>query len=380
MIQNVNLKSGPVRYLALDVLRGMTVCLMIIVNTPGDWGQIYSPFRHAEWHGFTLTDLVFPTFLFVVGNSMAFSMKKLVLLPQSAFLRKVFTRALIIFVIGYFLNAFPFYELRNGEFHIKSFTSIRIMGVLQRIAICYGLACLMIYYWKKRIVLISSFAVLVLYWAILYSFGDAGSAYSLKGNAVGKMDLFFFGPAVLYQGFGISFDPEGLLSNLPAIVNVIAGYFAAIYIRESQHAKSSLMKTTVLGLILVATAQLWNFYLPINKPLWTSSYAVYAIGLDLIILSLLVYVIEVLSIKGWTYFFEVFGKNPLFLYALSGTVITILYSIPTAESTVAQDVYKSLYISWLSDKNASLLFAVSYMLILWCIGYILDRSKIYLKV
>lgn len=380
MIQNVNLKSGPVRYLALDVLRGMTVCLMIIVNTPGDWGQIYSPFRHAEWHGFTLTDLVFPTFLFVVGNSMAFSMKKLALLPQSAFLRKVFTRALIIFVIGYFLNAFPFYELRNGEFHVQSFTSIRIMGVLQRIAICYGLACLMIYYCKKKTVLISSFAILVLYWAILYSFGDAGSPYSLKGNAVGKLDLFFFDPAVLYQGFGISFDPEGLLSNLPAVVNVIAGYFSAIYIRESQHAKSSLMKSTVVGLVLVATAHLWNFYLPINKPLWTSSYAVYAIGLDLIILSLLVYVIEVCSIKGWTYFFEVFGKNPLFLYALSGTVITILYSIPTAESTVAQDVYKNIYISWLSDKNASLLFAFSYMLILWCIGYILDRSKIYLKV
>lgn len=375
-----NTKPTPVRYLSLDVLRGLTVCLMIIVNTPGDWGQIYSPFRHAEWHGFTLTDLVFPTFLFAVGNSMSFSMKKLASLPQSAFLGRVLKRGLIIFAIGYFLNGFPFYKLQNGEFQIIDFTTIRIMGVLQRIAICYSLASLMIYYFKKRTVLVASCAILFLYWAILYFFGDPGSPYSLKGNAVGKLDLFIFNPAVLYQGFGIPFDPEGLLSNLPAIVNVIAGYFAANYIRESHHTKNSILKTISLGVAMIVAAQLWNLYLPVNKPIWTSSYAVYAIGLDLIILSLLIYVIEVCSIKRWTYFFEVFGKNPLFLYALSGTVIMILYSIPTTESTLGQEIYIDLYISWLADKNASLLFAVSYMLFLWCIGYVLDRAKIYLRV
>lgn len=373
-------KPASARYLSLDVLRGLTVCLMIIVNTPGDWGHIYAPFRHAEWHGFTLTDLVFPTFLFVVGNSMSFSMKKLASLPQSAFLLKVFKRALIIFAIGYFLNSFPFYRLENGEVQWADFSSIRVMGVLQRIGICYFLASLMIYYFKKRTVLIVSCAMLFLYWALLYYFGDPGSPYSLKGNAVLKLDLQFFDPAVLYQGFGIPFDPEGILSGLPAIVNVTTGYLAADYIRENRHAKKSLVKTMIVGLMLVVTAQLWNPYLPINKPIWTSSYAAYAIGLDLIILSGLVYVIEVCSIKRWTYFFEVFGKNPLFLYALSGTLIMILYSIPTTESTVAQEIYGKLYISWLTDKNASLLFALSYMLFLWCIGYVLDRRRIYLKV
>lgn len=222
--------------------------------------------------------------------------------------------------------------------------------------------------------------MLFLYWALLYYFGDPGSPYSLKGNAVLKLDLQFFDPAVSYQGFGIPFDPEGILSGLPAIVNVTTGYLAADYIRENRHAKKSLVKTMIVGLMLVVTAQLWNPYLPINKPIWTSSYAAYAIGLDLIILSGLVYVIEVCSIKRWTYFFEVFGKNPLFLYALSGTLIMILYSIPTTESTVAQEIYGKLYISWLTDKNASLAFALSYMLFLWCIGYVLDRRRIYLKV
>lgn len=123
-------KPAPARYLSLDVLRGLTVCLMIIVNTPGDWGHIYAPFRHAEWHGFTLTDLVFPTFLFVVGNAMSFSMKKIASLSQSAFLLRVFKRALIIFAIGYFLNGFPFYKLENGEVQWADFSSIRVMGVL----------------------------------------------------------------------------------------------------------------------------------------------------------------------------------------------------------------------------------------------------------
>jgi len=373
-------QSAPPRYLSLDVLRGLTVCLMIIVNTPGDWGNIYAPFRHAEWHGFTLTDLVFPTFLFAVGNSMSFSMKKLGDLSQSAFLARVFKRTLIIFAIGYFLNGFPFYKLQNGEIHLVDLTNNRIMGVLQRIAICYFLASLMIYYFTKRTVLIASCAILFLYWAILCYFGDPGALYSLEGNAVLKFDLLFFDPAVLYQGFGIPFDPEGLLSSLPAIVNVTAGYLVADYIRQSQHAKKSLLKMTLLGLLLVAAAQLWNLYFPVNKPIWTSSYAVHAIGLDLIILSVLVYVIEVCSIKRWTYFFEVFGKNPLFLYALSGTLIMILYSIPTKDSTLAQEIYGRLYVSWLADKNASLLFAISYMLVLWCIGYVLDRLKIYLRV
>ncbi len=373
-------KPAPVRYLSLDVLRGLTVCLMIVVNTPGDWGNIYSPFRHAEWHGFTLTDLVFPTFLFAVGNSMSFSMRKLASLPPSAFIGKVFKRALIIFAIGYFLNGFSFYKMENGEFHLIDFSGIRIMGVLQRIAICYILASLMIYYFRKRTVLIISCVMLMAYWAVLYYFGDPGIPYSLQGNAVRKLDLHLFGSKLLYQGFGVPFDPEGLLSNLPAMANVTAGYLVATYIRESQQVKSSLLKTTLLGLGMVAAAQLWNLYLPVNKPLWTSSYTVYAIGLDLIILSALVYVIEICSIRRWTYFFEVFGKNPLFLYALSGTLITILYAIPTAQSTVAQEIYAKLYISWMADRNASLLFAISYMLVLWCIGYVLDRKRIYLRV
>lgn len=374
------LKARLVRYLSLDVLRGLTICLMIIVNTPGDWANIYAPFEHAEWHGFTLTDLVYPTFLFVVGNAMSFSMKKLGTLPQRDFLIKVFKRTLLIFALGYFLNGFPFYKVQEGVVNITGLNTIRIMGVLQRIAICYCLATLLIYYFRRTTVLAVSVLILLGYWAVLWYAGDSGSPYSLEGNVVLKLDLLVFDPSRLYQGFGIPFEPEGLLSNLPAIVNIIAGYFAGNYIRENGNTQGTVLKMIAAGAGAITVAQLWNLVFPINKPLWTSSYTLYAIGLDLVILGVLIFIIEVRSVKRWTYFFEVFGKNPLFIYALSGMIIKVLYRISVSGQPLAGALYRNLYTSWLADKNASLLFAVSYMLLLWTIGLIMDKRRIYIRV
>ncbi|HTN19692.1 MAG TPA: heparan-alpha-glucosaminide N-acetyltransferase domain-containing protein [Pelobium sp.] len=174
------------RYLSLDVLRGLTVALMIVVNNPGSWSSIYPQFEHSEWHGFTLTDLVFPTFLFVGGNALGFSMKKLKEVSISAFLKKVLKRTLIIFGIGLFLNIFPFvYEL-DGHLTLKNILDIRIWGVLQRIAICYLFASLMIYYFRRATLIALSIFFLLLYWVVLYYFGDARAPYSLQGNAVLK--------------------------------------------------------------------------------------------------------------------------------------------------------------------------------------------------
>lgn len=369
------------RYLSLDVLRGMTIALMIVVNTPGSWQNIYAPFRHAAWHGFTITDLVFPTFLFVVGNAMSFSMRKFDEQDESAFLKKVFTRTALIFLIGLFLNAFPFVSYTDtGELALMDFSSLRIMGVLQRIALCYGIAALVIHYLKVKGAIIFSAVALLAYWAIMYFFGDQPDRYSLEGNAALKFDLLLLPADNLYGGYGIPFDPEGLLSTLPAVVNVIGGFLAGLYVQRNGNNMGIVFKLALLAAGCIMVALLWDVYFPINKPIWTSSYVVYTIGLDLLVLAVLMLVIEVAGYKGWTYFFEVFGRNPLFIYALSGIIIEMLGMIRVDGKGLNGWLYNNAYLSWLQPNNASLLFAVSYMLLLWLIGYWMDKKRVYIKV
>jgi len=380
MINQFDIKPNSTRYLSLDVLRGLTVALMIVVNTPGNWGAIYAPFKHAAWHGFTITDLVFPTFLFVVGNAISFSIRKLKDAGDTAFLLKIFKRTLIIFGIGLFLNYFPFIEYNNGELVFKNILNLRIWGVLQRIAVCYFIGSLIVYYFNTRGAIAISVIFLLAYWAILYYFGTAGDPYSLEGNAVTPVDLALLPAKNLYQGFGISFDPEGFLSTFPAVVNVVLGFLAGKFIKEAGNNISTVSKLAGTGILMLIVAQIWDTYFPINKPIWTSSYVLYTVGWDLLIISVLMLVIEIFSIKKWTYFFEVFGKNPLFIFALSGMLIRLIYLIRIEAVPLGSIIYTNLFVSWLEDKNASLLFAITYMLLLWLIGYVMDKRKIYIKV
>lgn len=369
------------RYLSLDVLRGLTIALMIVVNTPGSWSTIYAPFKHAEWHGFTITDLVFPTFLFVVGNAMSFSMKKFMQQAHSVFLRKVFKRTLLIFLIGLFLNYFPFvFRTEDGGFALKEISNIRIMGVLQRIALCYCIASLAIRYLKEKGVAVFGVVVLLAYWAIMYFFGNQPAPYSLEGNAALKFDLLIIPVQNLYKGFGIPFDPEGLLSTLPAVVNVIIGYFAGMFIQKHGNKSHTAIQLMLTGALLVVIALVWDLYFPINKPLWTSTYVLHASGLDLLIIAALMWVIEVANFKKWTYFFEVFGKNPLFIYIMAGLVIKLMFIVRIGGTSLNGWIYKNLFLSWSEGKNASLLFAITYMLLLWLLGYVMDKKKIYVKV
>jgi predicted acyltransferase len=367
-------------YLSLDVLRGMTIALMIVVNTPGTWEAVYAPFRHAAWHGFTITDLVFPTFLFVVGNAMSFSMKKMEKQDEKVFLGKVLKRTALIFLIGLLLNCFPFVTRVNGELTVFDFAGIRILGVLQRIALCYGIASLVIYYFKTRGAIVFSVLALLIYWALLYFFGDSPDPYTLEGNAALKFDQMLIPDRNVYKGYGIPFDPEGLLSTLPAIVNVIAGFLAGLFIQKKGNQLGTVRVLALAGIVLTALGLLWNVFLPINKPIWTSSYVLYTVGLDLLILAVLMLVIEVANLKGWTYFFEVFGRNPLFIYILSGVIVRILSLIRINEQSLSGWIYQNGFASVWEAKNASLLFAISYMLVLWGIGYWMDRKKVYIKV
>ncbi|MDQ8003572.1 MAG: heparan-alpha-glucosaminide N-acetyltransferase domain-containing protein [Pedobacter sp.] len=375
-------KTISQRYLSLDVLRGLTVALMIVVNTPGSWSHIYAPFKHAEWHGFTLTDLVFPTFLFVVGNALSFSLKKLEEVSFGDFFKKVAKRALIIFIIGLLLNLFPFVVFgEDGSVSLKNFLEVRIFGVLQRIALCYFFGSLIIYFFRKTTsIAVISAVILLTYWGILYYFGQLGNPYSLEGNAAKALDDFLFNSKNLYQGFGVAFDPEGLLSTFPAIVNVLIGYLTGKYLQKQGNNPTAVYRLVGVGIAFLALGFVWNYSIPINKPIWTSSYVLFSLGWDLVITGLLIALIDVLNFKKWTYFFEVFGKNALFIYILAWIIMKLLYLIKIDGSSLPSLFYKNGLTSWLADKNASLVFAILYMLLLWIIGLILDKKKIYVKV
>src|SRR5690606_12972817 len=225
------------RYYSLDVFRGATVALMILVNNPGSWAHLFSPLGHAAWHGLTPTDLVFPFFLFAVGNAMAFVMLRLREAGDAVFWRKVLKRTALIFLIGMFLNWWPFIQWQGDSLVFRQWVDpadpdrgIRIMGVLQRIALAYCFASIIVYYTRVRGTLIASALLLGGYWLLCVLFGG-NDPYSLAGWFGTEVDKQIFGVAHLYKGEGVPFDPEGLVSTLPSIVQVILGYLTGVYIR-----------------------------------------------------------------------------------------------------------------------------------------------------
>lgn len=369
------------RFLALDVFRGMTICLMIIVNTPGNGATSFSPLNHAQWNGFTPTDLVFPSFLFAVGNAMSFVMPKWINITQSEVLWKILKRTGIIFLLGFLMYWFPFVK-RDATSEIIGFpfSETRVFGVLQRIALCYGIAALMVYYLKPKTVLIFSISFLFLYWILLFVLGDPTEPLSLTGNAVRRIDLWLLGEKHLYHGDGIAFDPEGLLSTLPAIVNVIGGYFAGKYIQQKGNTYEGLSKLLLSGVLLLFLAYAWNLSFPINKKLWTSSFVLQTVGLDCIILAIIIYITQFLHKTRWTYFFEVFGRNPLFIYLLSELAAILLFFFKAdPQTSFFKWIYQNIFI-YMGPYTGSFLFAVSFMLMCWLVGYILDKRKIYIRV
>ena len=365
-------KNTTTRYLALDVFRGLTLALMIIVNTPGSDTAVYAQLSHAVWHGFTLTDLVFPSFLFVVGSAMSLTMKKYAGMTNREVLRKISIRASLIFLCGYLLYWFPFFD---ANFHLYPIANTRILGVLQRIALCYFFASLILHYWKDKAAIAFSIFALLAYWLVMAEFGD----YTLQGNAGLKMDIAILGPGHMYHGEGIAFDPEGILGTLPAIVNVIAGYFAGRYVQSRGTRISGLTRMILAGLALILVSLLWNEVFPINKKLWTSSFVLCTTGLDLLILAALVYLIDVAKFRRWTYFFEVFGKNTLFIYLLADVLVIILAHIHVGSKNMYAWIFANGFQSWIEPYLASFLFSICYMLICWSVAFLLDRKKIYIK-
>lgn len=369
------------RFTSLDIFRGITVCFMIIVNSPGNYSTTFSPLLHAEWNGFTPTDLVFPSFLFAVGNSISFVLSKWKDSSNTKVLLKILKRTLIIFLIGYLMHWFPFisYNTSSGLSFLP-FEETRIFGVLQRIALCYCVASLLIYYCKTKALFIISIALLLTYWLLLLLFGDPIDPFSMQGNFGFIVDKWLVGEKHLYKGEGVAFDPEGLLSTIPAISNVIAGYLAGKFMQEKGKTYEMLLKIMLVGTCLLVVAYFWNFSFPINKKLWTSSFVLLTTGIDLIVVAGIIYIIDFLKVRKWSSFFLIFGRNPLFIYILSEITITLLIFFKTSTNRSSYEWLFSTLFSGFNAHFGSFLFAVCFMFFCWLIGYVLDKKKIYIKV
>jgi predicted acyltransferase len=372
------------RFLSLDVFRGMTICFMIIVNTPGSGASPFSPLEHAEWHGFTPTDLVFPSFLFAVGNAMSFSLVKYKQISNAAFFRKVIKRTLLIFLIGYLMYWFPFFRLNEAGHIIGApISNTRIMGVLQRIALSFFFASLLIHFLTPKKVIITSILLLVGYWVILLIFGNHDQPYSMLGNAGIYLDKFLMGPNHMYHGEGVAFDPEGWLSTMTSIVNVVIGYFAGRFIQDKGKGYETISKVMLTGALFIFIALWWNMIFPINKKLWSSPFVLLTTGIDLLLISALIYILEIKNRNGlkWTNFFLVFGKNPLFIYILSEVLVTILFMIRVSRGeSVFSWINTNLFQVVAPGPWGSFLFAIIYMLLCWSVGWWLNKRRIYIRV
>jgi predicted acyltransferase len=380
------------RYYSLDVFRGATVALMILVNNPGSWEHIFMPLEHAPWHGCTPTDLVFPFFLFAVGNAMSFVMPKFEKEGNTFFLKKVFKRTILIILIGLFLNWSPFIKWNEGLLVFKPWEKVRIMGVLQRIALCYLLASCIVYYFKVKGGYVISCVILLSYWMLCLLLGSTPDPYSLQGFWGTNIDINLFGVSHVYKGEGVPFDPEGLVSTIPAIVQVIFGYFIGQYIQQKGKSYEMLSNLFVIAALLIFTGYCWDMLFPINKKIWSSSYVIYTSGLAIAVIAILIFLIEFKNIKGkWSSFFDVFGKNPLFIFVLSGFLPRLLGLIRINEGF--DENSKPIFVTpfgWFYEhicKNisadlrvGSLTYAVIMIAFYWLIVYWMDKKKIYVKV
>ncbi|MBP6431321.1 MAG: DUF1624 domain-containing protein [Ferruginibacter sp.] len=379
------------RFYSLDVFRGATVALMILVNNPGSWGHIFASLEHAKWHGCTPTDLVFPFFLFAVGNAMAFVIPRLE--EKNIFWQKVIKRTLLILLIGLLLNWFPFIKYNEaGSIVGKPFANLRLFGVLQRIAFCYFFAAIIIHFFKIKGAFVASCVLLLMYWFLCIATNPT-DPFSINGWFGTALDVKWFGAKHIYGGEGVPFDPESLFSIFAAISQVIFGYLIGNYILTKGKTHEMLNGLFVAGCVFIFAGFCWDMAFPINKKIWSSSYTVYTTGLALIVLSVLIYLIEFKGAKGaWTKFFDVFGKNALFIFVLSGVLPRLLGLIRISNGFTPDGKPKYLSpLGWFYEnvckhiipsdpRIGSLCYALVFIAFMWFCAWWMDKKKIYVKV
>ena len=382
------------RHLSLDVFRGAAVALMILVNNPGSWNHLYPPLAHAPWHGCTPTDLVFPFFLFAVGNALALVLPGLLAGPAAAFWIKLLRRTALVFLIGLLLNAVSLWRWdAQGGFTLRGLEHLRTLGVLQRIALCWGAAALIVWWARGRtgVVAGAAVALLLLYWVLFLILPAGTDPYSLEGYFGTHWDRAVLGASHLYQGEGVPFEPEGLASTLPAVAQVLLGVLVGQAIARGGSSALLVARLFMAATALLALAYLWQLAMPLNKKLWTSSYVLLTTGLALLVLASLMLLLDVQGRRGaWVRFFEVFGTNALFIFVLSGLVPRLLGMLRwggvgadgIARTTSPMGwLYRKLFEGVGGDPRlGSLLFAVANLLVYWLVARELHRRRIFLRV
>lgn len=385
----------PQRLLALDILRGITIAGMILVNNPGSWGHIYAPLAHAQWHGLTPTDLVFPFFMYIMGISTYFSLRKYDFKFSGATLWKICRRTVVIFAIGLAIAWFGMFlrGITSGKAlaeAVFTFDHIRILGVMPRLAICYGFGSLIALALSKKALPWFIAAMLVVYAVILF----VGNGFEFaSNNVIAIVDNAVLGPDHMYTdhvgGESLKFDPEGLLSTLPSIAHMLIGFVCGGIIVATKDNNLRINKLFIIGTILTFSGFLLDFGIPINKKIWSPTFVLTTCGLASSFLGLLIWIIDIKGYRRWCRFFEAFGINPLFMYCL-GAVLSIIIgaikvpyaAVESGVTTLKGWIYQAVLMPACADNAtlASLCFAILFVLLNWCIGYILYKKKIYIKI
>jgi predicted acyltransferase len=370
-------EAPPGRLTSLDAFRGLTVAAMVLVNNPGTWRAVYPPLRHADWHGWTPTDLVFPFFLFIVGVAIPLALGRRMAggAGRGEIVAKILRRSLIVFGLGLLLHAVPDFDFAN----------IRVPGVLQRIAVCY-LAAALVFVWTGWRVQAGLVAVLLAgYWALLTLVPTPGfgtGRLDPEGNLAAYVDRLVLGPHI-WRAARV-YDPEGLLSTLPAIATTLMGVLTGHWLRASRDRSITALGLLAAGLLGVGLGQLWGLGFPVNKALWTSSYAVLTGGLALAMLALCYWLVEVRGVRRWARPFVVLGVNALALFFLSTLMARLLIAIKVGEASgrvpLHAWLFDHLFAPWATPVNASLAFALAYLALWLGLTWLLDRRGLRLTV
>lgn len=378
------------RLLSLDILRGITIAGMIMVNNAGSWNYAYAPLKHAHWHGLTPTDLVFPFFMFIMGVSTFMSLRKFNFAPTRAAVWKVVRRTLLIFVIGLALGWFGqlMRGLAAGEsfgMAVSHFDTLRILGVLQRLALAYGFAALIALLVKDK-QLPWIIAILLGGYYLILRFGK-GFEMS-EENIIAVVDKALWGPAHMYkdttpEGVRIALDPEGLLSTISSIAHVLIGFLSGKLIVQNRDNHTRVEKLLIWGTILAFSGLLLQYGCPINKKIWSPTFVLVTTGFAAQLLGLLIWIIDIHKKEKWSRFFHAFGVNPLIVYVFAGVLANLVGNIRFAWQgetiSIKSFTYSVLIQPWASNYFGSLLYALLFVTVCWLFGYILYKKNIYIK-
>lgn len=380
------------RFVSLDVFRGLTMAAMILVNNPGNENFVFKQLDHSIWNGCTFTDLVFPFFLFAVGNAMAFSLDRVERQGGTIFWEKIIKRTLLIYIIGLILNWIPFFSYNNVQGLIPiPLKNYRIFGVLQRISLCYFFTAVLIHFNKKTSNLIFVTVLLLLGYWLICVFMNPEDPYSLNGWFGTNIDMAIVGKSHLYMGEGRPFDPEGLMSLPAAIAQTLIGYLIGRFIQMRGKEMAICKWLLVIALVLLFLGYLWGYYFPINKKIWTSSYALFTSGWAVLILSILFYLIEFKNCSCLLFkSFEAIGKNALFMYMISTIVPKILFIIHLSNHAKMSgksnfNLWEWIYANYFSNlfidqRINSMTLGLTFLLFCCCIAVYLNSKKILIKI